>query len=53
MSKIMFVMEAEKKTRGARNQKCYRDELKEINNMNARFMAFAIEQALACRNIFS
>ena len=32
-------MEAEKKTRGARNQKCYRDEVKEINKINAKFMA--------------
>ena len=34
----------EKKSKGAAAQKRYRDKLKELNDTNARFMAFATEQ---------
>ena len=34
----------EKKSKGTAAQKRYRDKLKEINNINAKFMAFASEE---------
>ena len=44
--KITFaMMEPEKKTRGAENKKKYRDKVKKVNGANAKFMAFAAEQA--------
>ena len=39
-------MEPTKKSKGAAAQKKYRDKLKEVNETNAKFMAFACEQGL-------
>ena len=36
---------AREKKRGARNQKRYRAKVREVNEVNAKFMAFAAKQA--------